>query len=290
MIDPADEEVSDVITAEMAPQLFGDEVLDRYGERVGKVGQIYLDAVTGQPAWATVRTGLFGLKESFVPLGQAQVTGDTLRLPITKDEVKGAPRVDADARQMSPHDEAELYQYYGLKYDKPRPDGQRADGQRGAGQLGADGRRTDGQGAGARWPDGQTARGDAAMTRSEERLTVGTEPAEIGQVRLRKYVVTEQQQVSVPVRHEEVRLEREPITDANREQALSGPQFTESEHVETLHGERPVVGTEVHPVERVRLAKETVTDHETVSGKVRKERIEVQDDPGLLTDEERELR
>jgi uncharacterized protein (TIGR02271 family) len=88
-------------------------------------------------------------------------------------------------------------------------------------------------------------------------------------------VVTDTEQVQVPVSHEEVRLEREPITEANRDAAYSGPAISEEEHEVTLRAERPVVETEAVPVERVRLGKETITDTETVSGEVRKEQVEV---------------
>ena len=120
------------------------------------------------------------------------------------------------------------------------------------------------------------------MTRSEERLRVGTEQVETGRARLRKYVVTEQQSVQVPVSREEVRVEREPITDTNRGDALSGAAITEEEHEVVLHAERPVVATEAVPVERVRLGTETVTEQETVTGEIRKEQIEV-DDPSTTT-------
>ena len=120
------------------------------------------------------------------------------------------------------------------------------------------------------------------MTRSEEQLRAGTERVEAGRARLRKYVVTETQQVEVPVSREEVRLEREPITDANRGDARSGPAISEEEHEVTLHEERPVVQTEAVPVERVRLDKETVTGTETVSGDVRKEQVEVDDPTGAV--------
>jgi uncharacterized protein (TIGR02271 family) len=116
------------------------------------------------------------------------------------------------------------------------------------------------------------------MTRSEERLNVGTQTREAGRARLRKHVVTEQQQVTVPVSHEELRVEREPITDANRGDAYDGPAISEEEHEITLRAERPVVSTETEAVERVRLGTETVRSEETVSGEVRKEEIEVDDD------------
>ena len=127
---------------------------------------------------------------------------------------------------------------------------------------------------------------DNAMTRSEERLNVDTETREAGRARLRKHVVTEQQQVTVPVAHEELRVEREPITDANRGDAYDGPAISEEEHEVTLRAERPVVSTETEAVERVRLGTETVRSEETVSGQVRKEEIEVDDD-ARVTDRDR---
>jgi uncharacterized protein (TIGR02271 family) len=121
-------------------------------------------------------------------------------------------------------------------------------------------------------PQGQDA--DAAMTRSEERLNVGTESVPAGRARLRKYVVTENVSTTVPVSHEEVRLEREPVTDANRDAALSGADITEDEHEVQLNAERPVVTKETVPVERVRLATESVAGEERVSEEVRKEQID----------------
>ena len=113
---------------------------------------------------------------------------------------------------------------------------------------------------------------------SKEQLRVGTERVEAGRARLRKYVVTEQQSVQVPVTREEARIEREPITDANRGDALSGAAITEEEHEVVLHEERPVVTTEAVPVERVRLGTKTVTEQETVTGDIHKEQVEIDDD------------
>ena len=98
----------------------------------------------------------------------------------------------------------------------------------------------------------------------------------VEQLRLRTHEGAEQ--VQVPVSREEVRVEREPITDANRDAAYSGPAISEEEHEVTLRAERPVVETEAVPDERVRLDKEKVTDTETVSGEVRKEKVEL-DEP-----------
>jgi uncharacterized protein (TIGR02271 family) len=112
------------------------------------------------------------------------------------------------------------------------------------------------------------------MTRSEERLRVGTEREATSRARLRKYVTTENVTKTVPVQREEVRLEREPITDANRGAAMSGPDISEEEHEVTLHEERPVVQKETVPVERVRLDKDVVQEDVTVSEEVRKEQID----------------
>ena len=118
---------------------------------------------------------------------------------------------------------------------------------------------------------------DDAMTRSEEELRVGTRAREGGRVRLRKYVVTEYVQQTVPVQREEVRIEREPISDANVDQALAGPDISEEEHEVVLHEEELVVEKRVVPKERVRLAKDTVTDEQQVTEQLRKERIDVDD-------------
>jgi uncharacterized protein (TIGR02271 family) len=126
---------------------------------------------------------------------------------------------------------------------------------------------------------------DDAMTRSEEELRVGKTQRDTGRARLRKYVVTENVETTVPVQREEVRLEREPITDENREAAMRGPDITEREHVETLHAEEPVVEKEVVPKERVRLDKDVVTDEVEVSEELRKERIEPEGDAGLRDDD-----
>ncbi|WP_188300863.1 YsnF/AvaK domain-containing protein, partial [Streptomyces sp. CBMA156] len=117
---------------------------------------------------------------------------------------------------------------------------------------------------------------DEAMTRSEERMSVGVERYEAGHAKLRKYVVTEEERQTVPVRHEEVHVEHEPITDANRGAAMSGELISEAEYEVTLHAERPVVRTEAVPVERVRLVTEERVEERTVTGQVRKERIEAE--------------
>ncbi|MEU4690868.1 PRC and DUF2382 domain-containing protein [Actinoplanes sp. NPDC023714] len=252
-----------MITQDKIHSLYGLDVVDRDGDKIGEVGAVWNDA-GGRPAWASVRTGLFGLNESLFPLQNADLRGDQVLLPFEKRTVKDAPNVDADHDEPLSRDEVDrLYQHYGLNWDETYRTYQAEDSY----GYSSEGAHSSGY-EGAHSSEGR------AMTRSEERLNVGTETEQAGRARLRKYVVTEQEQVSVPVQREEVRLEREPITDANRGDAYAGPDFTESEHEVTLHAERPVVDREAVPVERVRLGKETVTDEERVGGEVRKERIE----------------
>jgi len=240
----------------------GSTVYGSDGDKIGQVGQVYLDDETGRPEWATVRTGLFGTSESFVPLGQSSLTGDGVTVPYDKSTVKDAPRVDVNHGHLSQSEEAELYRHYGLEYGQRGTDTGYADGnvERSAGHD-TSGRNT-----------------DDAMTRSEERLNVGTQTQEAGRARLRKHVVTENVTKTVPVQREEVRIEREPITDANRDAARSGGDITEEEHEVTLHAEEPVVEKRTVPKERVRMDRDTVTDEETVSEQVRKERIEAEGD------------
>ncbi len=237
------------------------------GQKIGDVGQIYLDDATGKPEWATVRTGLFGTKESFVPVAEAQITDDGLRVPYDKDAVKDAPRVDADQGHLSQEEEADLYRHYGLDYSEARSDSGLPGGRNGNGN---------GNARGTVGHDTSGPSTDDAMTRSEEHHQVGTQQREAGRARLRKHVITEQETVTVPVTREEVTLEREPITESNVDKATDGPTISEEEHEVVLHQEQPVVAKEAVPVERVRLGKETVTEQEQVTGEVRKERIEAE--------------
>jgi len=252
-----------MISMDQVDRISGGNVVDSDGNKIGKVGQVYLDDRSGEPQWVSVSTGLFGTSESFVPLSEATLDGDNVRVPFGKDLVKDAPRVDAD-RHLDVEQERELYRYYSLDYDSS---GDLATEQAERSSVGERSEATSGA--------------DDAMTRSEEQLKVGTEKQEVGRARLRKYVVTEQQNVTVPVSREEVRVEREPITEANRGDALEGPDIAEAEHEVTLTQERPVVEKEAVPVERVKLAKETVTGQEQVSEEVRKERIETDGDVDL---------
>ncbi|MFF8675206.1 DUF2382 domain-containing protein [Streptomyces sp. NPDC015242] len=259
-----------MITREQISTVLDHPVYAADGNKIGDAKHVFLDDVTGQPEWVSVQTGLFGTNESFVPIHDASVVEDHLEVPYPKDTVKEAPNVDVDAGgHLSEDEEHRLYQHYGIDWEGSWQQPGRS------GEAGWD--RTDtGETTAASGYAGTGGGADDAMTRSEERMHVGTERREVGRARLRKYVVTEEVQQTVPVRHEEVRVEREPITEENRDAAMAGPDITEAEHEVTLHEERPVTQTEAVPVERVRLSTEEHTGEETVRGQVREERIETE--------------
>jgi uncharacterized protein (TIGR02271 family) len=234
------------------------------GDKLGKIHEIYEDTQSGRPEWALVKTGLLGIKSTFVPLHEANVEDDRVVVPYVKDQVKDAPSIDPDG-SLSRDEERRLYRHYSLDW------GESGERTTGSGEIttGTGGRFTREEPSGG---------GGDAMTRSEEELQVGTERRPAGGARLRKWVETEAETYAVPVQREEARIEREEITDENRDQALAGPEITDAEHEVTLMEEEPVVEKRVVPKERVRLTKDTTTDEEQVSGEVRKERIETDSD------------
>jgi uncharacterized protein (TIGR02271 family) len=237
----------------------GRTLKDRNGEKIGTIDALYFDQQTDKPEWALVNTGLFGTKSSFVPIAGASPRGEDVVVQVEAQQVKDAPRMAPD-QELSEQQEAELFRHYGIDYTA---EGSVTATDNARGAVGHD-------------TSGPTT--DSAMTRSEEELRVGTAERERGRARLRKYVVTEQVEQTIPVRREEVRLEREPITDANVDQALAGPEISEEEHEVVLREEQPVVEKQAVPKERVRMDKETVTEDQTVSEQVRKERIEADGD------------
>ena len=230
----------------------GQTLIDRDGEKIGEIKDVYLNAETERPEWLAVGTGLFGRRVSFVPLAGAEVTEEGVRVPYDDETVKGSPNAEPDDELGEEHGDS-LYEHYGLVYGARR------------------------EAPAAEQPVGHDVSGpttDSAMTRSEEELRVGKAAVESGRVRLRKYVVTEHVETVVPVQREEVRIEREPITDANVDQAMDGPAISEEEHEVVLYEEEPVVEKRVVPKERVRMEKAVVTEERAVNDELRKEQIE----------------
>ncbi|GAA3179728.1 PRC and DUF2382 domain-containing protein [Blastococcus jejuensis] len=288
------------------------------GDKIGMVEHFFVDDRTGTPSWVAVTTGLFGTRHSIVPANDATFADGGLRLPVDVATVKSAPHVEGD--RLGPDDEARLRRHYGLEPLStttawtPTGEGLRPPGAADDDTVVPSSRPSapvppppppsapavppppPAYGATEPAPASAPPRPapDGAMTRSEEQLRVGTERVARTRVRLVKYVVTEEVQITVPVRREEIRVEEVPIdavddgpgeslvTDeesygAHSARPASAPGELPEEII--LHAERPVVGVEVVPVERVRLRTELVQGQETVSGRVQREQIVVDETP-----------
>ena len=243
------------MTNAQSPESYmGKNALDAQGNKIGSIGQVYVDDQTGQPDWITVNTGLFGTKESFAPLSGSSVTSDGVVLPFGKDVVKGSPEIK-DASHLDADEQDALYTYYqgylggtatsGTQYDTSSVD-------TGAVKTGGN--------------------AEGYLTRSEEQLHVGTQRVEAGRAKLRKFVVTEQQTVTVPVTHEEVQVIREPLQPG---ESVDGATIGEDSIEVALMKDEVHVDKEVVGVEKIRLATQTVTEQQQVTEQVRKEQIEV---------------
>jgi stress response protein YsnF len=226
------------------------------GDKLGTVEHFFLDDRTGAPSWVAVATGLFGTRHSIVPATGATFDDGYLSLPVTADAVKGAPGISGN--HLDPDDEAVLRRHYRLDEDRDEDRDET--------------------------PDVPPGDGDGSMIRSEEQVRLGTERVATTRARLVKYVVTEDVQITVPIRREEIRVEQVPIDAPDDEPgeslapdgASDGTGGLPGEII--LHAESPVVSVEVVPIERVRLRTELVEGQETVTEQVQRERIVVDQD------------
>jgi hypothetical protein len=170
----------------------GRTVRDRKDQEIGKIGDLYLDEQTDRPAYAGVRTGLFGRRESIIPLAGIVERDGELIAPYDAELVHDAPAVDPDEAL----DEAEQ-QRLARHYDAPPPSSREEDTETDA---------------------SADATAGAEMIRSEEEVVTGTTPMRPAErVRIRKVVVTENVTKEVPVRREEIRLETDPPPEGDVE-------------------------------------------------------------------------
>ncbi|MDK7181375.1 PRC and DUF2382 domain-containing protein [Corynebacterium riegelii] len=298
---------------------------DVNGDKVGSVQDVYVNDTSGQPDFISVNHGLFGTGTSIVPLRGHSLRDGDLHLAFPKDRIEDAPDLDDNGHLTTNDQDALYRHYALTEvqdvttYETGAP-AEPVDGAAGhgvdAGAAGAAGYGVEagagvpaagvgaaaaGVGAGAAglgaadagYADGVAGTADAGVAgtdsdeliRSEEQLNVSKDRVESGEVHLRKYVVTETETVEVPVEREEVRIVREPITEADR--AAHTGAIGEAEASVTLHEDQVTVTKESVPVEKVSLETETVRDTETVSEEVRKERFETD---GVVTDGDADLR
>ncbi|WP_067602736.1 PRC and DUF2382 domain-containing protein [Nocardiopsis listeri] len=285
------------MTSELVPEnLIGHHVLDPEGNNVGKIKQVFLDDRTGEPSWVSVHTGLFGMKETLVPLQGARPKAEDIQIPYDKATVKDAPQVEAD-RHVAPEDEALVRDYFAKHGGVPRQSGGETDdmtgppiaGERRPGTDEARVQETDSwtgeDDTVGRARSGERLGGpvdpeaeDVSMIRHEEQVDIGVERRESGQARMRRYVDTERFEETVPVHHDELEVERRPITDPS--QVTDEGDLEEGEQSFTLYEERPVVSKKNVPVEEVHVRKRDVSHEEHVEGEVRKERFEIDGEEG----------
>jgi len=248
-----------VTTIDQAPYLMqSGHVVSSDGEKIGKVGEVYVDDAIGQLSWVTVKTGLFGTRESFVPMDNASISDDTVTVPYDKAMIKDAP--------LSVEQEDELYRYYNIGTAATHTATENTEQ---AAPFAATPKVT------APKTAKSNADTDGYLTRSEEQLKVGTQRVEAGRARMRKFVVTEQQTVTVSVSHDEARIVREPLQPGD---SLDGATIGEDVIEVALMQDKVLVDKQVVGVEKVKLATQTVTEQQQVTGEVRKEQIEVLDD------------
>jgi len=229
----------------------GADVYDSTGDKIGSIDQLYLDDKSGQPEWLTVSTGWFGASTQFVPISGSSVHDDGLKVPYTTDHIKDAPSVDAD-QHLDADQELKLYGHYDLDYKAT--DHEKTYGGRERPDEGYDYNAS-----------------DAEVTLSEEQLEVDKVQQTAGVVRLRKYVVEEDVNITVPVKRQVARIVRTPAT-GTAPGAISADDVVEEI---TLQKEEVVVDKKVVPMENVAIETETVTDQRQVSDTVRREEVEV---------------
>ncbi|MFL1379634.1 MULTISPECIES: PRC and DUF2382 domain-containing protein [unclassified Nocardiopsis] len=274
------------MTGHRAERFVGHHMLDEEGNNIGKVARVYLDDRTGDATWASVHTGLFGMRETLVPLQGAQPVQEDIQVPYDKSTVKDAPNIDAKDH-ISPSEEQEVREYYEMHAPTaagrtpgtvdPEAAGRPATETEGwAEPAGVPPRPQERAGTGA--PTAGPGADEEVVIRSEEQIDVGVERREAGQARMRRHVDTERFDETVPVGHEELEVERRPITDPS--QMKDPNSMEEGEETFTLYEERPVVTKREVPVEEIHVRKREVTHEEHVEGERRTERIEFEGDDG----------
>ncbi|MFI5526928.1 PRC and DUF2382 domain-containing protein [Kitasatospora sp. NPDC051853] len=312
--------------------LIGHKAVDRNGDKIGTVDEVYLDDATGEPEWAAVRTGIFG-RDAFVPLTTSEFSGEELRVPYDKSLIKDSPDFGV-GQHLSPAQELQLYRYYGLDTGTPvaAPVAAAAVATNGTdtakdldfGTIGTTSKESSSVNATTTAPTmtaapmaftattempvaapvtttkpaesatpvptsttptvpGNAPSGPVEITCREERLDVTTEWHVLGTAKLRKYVTSEAVERKVPVVKERVRVERVPVTEAERA-ALSEQEIAEAVEEVTLREERPVVRKYLAPIERVRLVVERYTEEAVIHDELRREQVEIHDDTTAAPD------
>jgi stress response protein YsnF len=230
--------------------------MDSHDYWLGKLYCVWTDH-TDEAIFLGVKTGWLALgKTHVVPAEGIELNEEmeAIKLPYPEDFVKHAPVYEADL-ELTEDIEREIYAYY------------RSAGETSWGAVRANSSseptRTLGSGE------------EVRMRLSEERLKVGKREVPAGGVRLRKVIRTEIVQQPVELKHEELVIEHVPPGASRAGAAGVGEEQTYI----ALHREEPVIQKEVRTREEVRVRKIVQKEHQTVSGQVRKEEVEVEARP-----------
>jgi len=261
------------MTTNTAPdQLFGNEVMTQDGKKLGSVDNVWVDDSTNQPEFIGVKTGFFMGHTHIIPLADANTSDGAVTVPYDQDMVKNAPHFAGD-QELSPSDEDNIYQYYNLdRSTNQSPTGLGTDDNTGGAMNDTSYQRDTGD-------FNDNAGRSSGMNNTEidtaaEELVVGKRTEQAGNVRLRKVVRTENKEVPVELRREEVDIERIPAGQTNVGDSYD---FQEQEIDVPVSREEAVVGKEVRSTGGVRVNKTSQTETQNVSGEVRSEEVEVDD-------------
>jgi uncharacterized protein (TIGR02271 family) len=240
-------------------RLYDCEVIDEHGERIGSVKQVWLDDRDGRPIWASVHTGLFGIKESFVPIQDATMGNGVITVPVEKQQVKDAPRIDVSDQHMSDRQQDELYEYYNMipthrtgEHDR-LPGRGRADTK----PMPAAGQMTSGQMTSGQMPSGKMTSGQMA---SDQAGRAGRQP------------MSGRRPMAGRTPAGEMAADEMAAGRRGRHETRAGDSVTRYE--EDLD-----VGTRDVEAGRVRLVKHTVTEQKDVSVPVTHEEVRVVREP-----------
>jgi uncharacterized protein (TIGR02271 family) len=258
------EERSDRFTA-VEDRFAGYTVYDQAGEKIGKVDDLFVDE-SDQPEYIGVKMGFLGTRSTLIPWDAVSSTDDegrAITVSTDKETAKNGPTFDDD-REITPDFENEVYSYYGLSRSSSTEESGTYES-----YYAEETTQTTGVADRTELADEDELR----VQRTEEELAAGTREREAGQLKVRKRVRTDREQIEVPTRHEEVSVERVPASGEATEAEIG-----EDEVVVPVTEEEVVVGKRPVLKEEVRIRKDVVEDTEIVEEDVRREEIDVEDD------------
>jgi uncharacterized protein (TIGR02271 family) len=278
------EERGDRFTA-IEDRFAGYEVYDQSGSKIGKIDDLFIDE-SDQPEYIGVKMGFLGTSSTLIPweaVSSVDDEGRNVTVATDKETAKNGPAFDDD-REITPEFENEVYSYYGFQRSETRNGSYFSDGTD-AGTVGPgmsmgdtetgefrEHALTD-EGVNQSRGDDLADEDELRVQRTEEDLVAGTREREAGALKVRKRVRTDRERLEVPTRHEEVTVERVPISEGTTSEA----QIGEDEVSIPVTEEEVVVEKRPVAKEEIRVRKDVVEDSEVVEEDVRREEIDVDD-------------